>query len=55
MEVHNKIKDLVGYEMNLYRPPFGEYNDTVLQAAKELDYHTIQWDIEVLETKIEVL
>ncbi len=55
MEVHNKIKDLVGYEMDLYRPPFGEYNDTVLQAAKELDYHTIQWDIEVLEIKIEVL
>ncbi len=55
MEVHNKIKNLLGYEMNLYRPPFGEYNDTVLKAANEVGYHTIQWDIETLETKIEVL
>ena len=55
IEVHKKIKDLLNYEMNLYRPPFGEYNDTVLQAAKEVGYHTIQWDVEVLETKIEVL
>lgn len=55
MEVHKKVKDLLGYDMNLYRPPFGEYNDTVLQAAKEVGYHTIQWDIETLEIKIEVI
>lgn len=53
LAVHEKIKNLLGIEMNLYRPPFGEYNDTVLQAAKEVGYHTIQWDIETLETKIE--
>ena len=55
LEVHKKVKDLLGYDMDLYRPPFGEYNDTVLQAAKEVGYHTIQWDIETLEIKIEVL
>lgn len=54
MEVHKKIKDLTGYEMDLYRPPFGEYNDTVLKAAEEVGYHTIQWDIDILDTKIEV-
>lgn len=51
MEVHNKIKNLVGYDMNLYRPPFGEYNDTVLKAANEVGYHTIQWDIDSLDWK----
>ena len=55
MEVHKNVKDLLGYDMNLYRRPFGEYNDTVLQAAKEVGYHTIQWDIETLEIKIEVV
>lgn len=55
MSVHNKVKELIGKDIDLYRPPFGEYNDTVLQAAKELGYHTIQWDIETLETKVEVL
>lgn len=52
MEVHEKVKNLLGgYEMDLYRPPFGEYNDTVLQAAKEVGYHTIQWDIDSLDWK----
>lgn len=51
MEVHNKVKSLLGIDMNLYRPPFGEYNDTVLQAAKEVGYHTIQWDIDSLDWK----
>ena len=33
--------------MNLYRPPFGEYNDTVLTAAEESNYYSIQWDVDV--------
>lgn len=51
MEVHKKIKDLTGYEMDVYRAPFGEYNDTVLKSAKEVGYHTIQWDIDSLDWK----
>ena len=47
MAVHQKVKDLLGIEMNLYRPPFGEYNDTVLTAAEECSYYTIQWDVDV--------
>lgn len=55
MQVHEKIKNLLGIDINLYRPPFGEYNDTVLQAAKECSYHAVQWDVELLEIKIEVV
>lgn len=51
MKVHKKVKDLTGYEMDVYRPPFGEYNDTVLKAAKEVGYHTIQWDVDSLDWK----
>lgn len=50
-QVHKKVKDLLGYEMNLYRPPFGEYNNTVLNAAKECNYYAIQWDIDSLDWK----
>jgi len=46
MGVHNKVRELLGIEMNLFRPPFGEYNNTVLQAADALGYFTIQWDID---------
>lgn len=51
MEVHKKVKEITGYDMNLYRAPFGEYNDTVLNAAKEVGYHTIQWDVDSLDWK----
>jgi len=52
MGVHNKVRDLLGIEMDLFRPPFGEYNNTVLQAADALGYFTIQWDIDTLDIKI---
>jgi len=51
MEAHNKVKKLLGIDMNLYRPPFGEYNDTVLDAAKECNYYPIQWDVDSLDWK----
>jgi polysaccharide deacetylase family sporulation protein PdaB len=44
--VHNKVRDLLGIEMDLFRPPFGEYNNTVLSAAEALGYFTIQWDVD---------
>ena len=46
MGTHNKVRELLGIEMELYRAPFGEYNDTVLEAADALGYFTIQWDID---------
>lgn len=49
--VHKKVKALLGIEMNLYRPPFGEYNNTVIEAANSLGYHVIQWDIDSLDWK----
>lgn len=46
MGAHEKVKDLTGYEMDLFRPPFGDYNDTLVETAKECGYYTIQWDVE---------
>ena len=37
--------------MTVFRPPFGDYNDTVIQAANELGYHVIQWDVDSLDWK----
>ncbi|MCL2416088.1 MAG: polysaccharide deacetylase family protein, partial [Defluviitaleaceae bacterium] len=52
-EAHAKIFELLGLEMDLYRPPYGEYNDVVLDAAESLNYYTIQWDIDSLDWKRE--
>lgn len=49
--VHDKVKELTGLEMKVFRPPFGDYNDTVIRAANELGYHVIQWDVDSLDWK----
>lgn len=47
----DKIKKLTEKKPILFRPPFGAYNDNVIQVAKELGYYTIQWDIDSLDWK----
>lgn len=51
MKPHNKVKELTGLEMTVFRPPYGDYNNTLIEAANECKYHTIQWDVETLDTK----
>lgn len=51
MDAHETIKAVTGKECNLYRPPYGEYNNTVLEAAQECNYHTIQWDVDSIDWK----
>lgn len=45
----NKIEKITGYKTNLYRTPYGEYNDTVIQTAQENGYYTIQWNLDTLD------
>ena len=50
-KVHTKVKELTGVDMNLFRPPYGDYNDTVIQSATACGYYTIQWDVDSLDWK----
>lgn len=50
-DAHKKARALLGVDMDLYRPPYGEYNDTVIRAAESLGYFTIQWDVDSLDWK----
>lgn len=51
MKVHNKVKELTGYEMFLFRPPYGSYNNNLINNAKDCGYYTIQWDVDSLDWK----
>lgn len=51
MTVHNKVKELTGYDMFLFRPPYGDYDNAVVLNAKENGYYTIQWDVDSLDWK----
>ena len=49
--VNEKIYNLIGKTPNVFRPPYGDYNDTVISTMKELNMHTIQWSIDSLDWK----
>ena len=46
---HELIKEITQQEANLFRPPFGEYNNLLLDTMEELGYYTIQWSIDSLD------
>lgn len=46
---NDKIEKITGSRTNLYRTPYGEYNTTVLQAAQDKGYYTIQWNLDTLD------
>lgn len=50
-KVHDKVKKLTGQDMILFRPPYGDYNDTLIEAANGIGYHVIQWDVDSLDWK----
>ena len=51
MKVHEKVKELTGVEMELFRPPYGDYDNEVIKNAKDCGYYTIQWDVDSLDWK----
>ena len=51
MKVHEKVKKLTGVDMELFRPPYGDYDNKVIQNATACGYYTIQWDVDSLDWK----
>lgn len=51
MTVHNKVKELTGYEMFLFRPPYGAYDNNVIKLAYDCNYYPIQWSVDSLDWK----
>ena len=51
MEAHRKVQELTGYEMNLFRPPYGDYNNKVISSAAKCGYYSVQWDVDSLAWK----
>lgn len=47
----SKIEKIIGQKTNLYRAPYGEYNDTIIKTAQENGYYTIQWNLDTLDYK----
>jgi len=47
----DKIQKITGKPTTLYRGPYGEYNNTVIQAAENQKHVTIQWSLDTVDYK----
>ncbi len=45
------IKKITGKRTILFRPPFGDYNDRLINVCRENSYYVIQWDVDSLDWK----
>lgn len=45
------IEKATGQKTNLFRAPYGDYNNTLIQTAGNLGLYTIQWDVDSLDWK----
>ena len=51
MDVHKKVKELTGKDMKVFRPPYGSYNNELIDTVYGCDYYPIQWDVDSLDWK----
>lgn len=47
----NLLERLSGIKCDLFRAPFGDYNNDLLLEARQQGYYTIQWDVDSLDWK----
>lgn len=45
------IESISGRKIDLFRPPYGDYSDTLINVAGDLGLYTIQWDVDSLDWK----
>lgn len=51
MNVSASVKELTGYDMFLFRPPYGDYNNTLINTVYSCNYYPIQWSVDSLDWK----
>ena len=49
--VDAKIKEITGYDCFLFRPPYGDYNSTLIKTTYGINHYPIQWDVDSLDWK----
>ncbi len=50
-DCNDKIEAITGVRPILFRAPYGEYNDLLLDTAESIGMYTIQWDVDSLDWK----
>lgn len=45
------VKSITGTPTTLFRPPYGEYNDSVVRVSRQEGYECVQWNVDSLDWK----
>ncbi|MDP4094150.1 MAG: polysaccharide deacetylase family protein [Bacillota bacterium] len=48
------LSAVTGRKIDLFRPPYGDYNDDTITTARNLGYYPIQWDVDSLDWKTDI-
>jgi len=48
-KAHKQIEKVSGQTPRVFRPPYGEYSNKVIEASRELGYETVIWSIDSLD------
>lgn len=49
--LHRRVKNLTEYEMNLFRLPYGDYDNETIRMIKGYGYFPIQWTVNSMDWK----
>ena len=50
-DMAEKLEAITGEKPTLFRPPYGDYNNTVVSVARSEGYEVVQWSIDSLDWK----
>lgn len=49
---NKKIENITGVRPTLFRAPYGDYDNRVIETVESQNMYAIQWDVETLATKV---
>lgn len=50
-DCNREVKKLTGKSPTLFRPPYGDYDNNVVNMVKSMDMYCVQWNIDSLDWK----
>ncbi len=52
---NQKLGEISGTKVTLFRPPYGDYNNTVIETCNELGSFPIQWNVDTFHIKVKII
>jgi polysaccharide deacetylase family sporulation protein PdaB len=53
-QANSVLEKITGSKVELFRAPYGDYTDSVIDSARELGCYTIQWNVDSLDWKPDI-